>query len=258
MKNTLFALILLSAVLVSSCNNTYIEGKVLDGFGKPVPEAIVEVEGTNFVTQTDANGKYRISYVPGDVQVVVTKEGYAGGELAASIVKEMRVLAEPITVYEIPPAEEAFIIDDGRYVELRKGVLHSSKQDVSDSWHYREKYVYSVSYNPEDIPVVRKTAEPITLFDHEDRTVLLAKVMNPGTTGGTLLERVIDNGAEGFAAGDFTENRMFIEGEYLTLNAPNCRLKYYTLEPGDYAIIQYNRTKLIAISGPVYLFKVID
>lgn len=258
MKNTLFTLLLLSAVLVSSCNNTYIEGKILDGFGKPVPEAIVETVGTDYVTQTDTKGYYRITYVPGEVRVVVSKEGYASGELTASILKEMRVVAEPIILYEIPPAEEVFIIQDGRYVELRKGVLHSSKQDVSDSWHYREKYVYTVSYNPEDIPVVRKSKDPIALFDHEPRTVLLAKVMNPGTTGGTLMERIIDNGAEGFAAGDFTEIKMFIEGEYFTLNAPNSRLRYYTLDPGDYAIVEYSRNKLIAITGQVYLFKVTD
>ncbi|MDY0174440.1 MAG: carboxypeptidase-like regulatory domain-containing protein [Bacteroidales bacterium] len=258
MRNTLFVLVLLSAVLVSSCNNTYIEGKIVDGFGKPVPEATVNVEGTDFVSQTNGKGHYRITYVPGDVHVVVSKEGFANSSFTTSILKEMRVDAGPTILYEIPPAEEVFLMHKGRYVELRKGVLHSSKQDVSDSWHYREQYVYSVTYNPEDITAIQKTEEDVVLFDHCPGSVTLVKVMNPGTTGGTLLVRTVDNGARGFAAGDFTETRMFMEGEVVELDAPNCKLRYYTLDAGDYAIVQYNRHSLTAISGPVYLFKVID
>ena len=258
MRNTLFVLVLLSAVLVSSCNNTYIEGNVVDGFGKPVPEATIEVERTEFVSQTDDKGYYRISYVPGDVHVVVSKEGFASSSFTTNILKEMKVEAGPTILYEIPQAEEIFLMQEGQYVELRKGVLHSSKQDISDSWHYRDKYVYSVTYNPEDITAIQKTEEDVVLFDHYPGSVTLVKIMNPGTTGGTLLVRTVDNGARGFAAGDFTETRMFVEGEVVELDAPNCKLRYYTLDAGDYAIVQYNRHSLTAISGPVYLFKVID
>lgn len=60
----------------SVSGKTAISGKVLDSFNRPLVGASVTIEKTTFKATTDANGDYRIGYVPGTVALVVSMPGY--------------------------------------------------------------------------------------------------------------------------------------------------------------------------------------
>ena len=55
-------------------------GRVVDPFGRPLPGATVRIVGTQFSAETDAEGSYQLSYVPGYMRVQVTRPGYESVE----------------------------------------------------------------------------------------------------------------------------------------------------------------------------------
>ncbi len=44
-------------------------GQVVDGFDNALKDVEIKIKGTKFATKTDENGKYRISYHPGKVEI---------------------------------------------------------------------------------------------------------------------------------------------------------------------------------------------
>lgn len=76
-----------------------VSGVVLDRGQAPLPNAQVTVQGTRLGTQTDANGRFRISGVPGTSAVIeIRRLGYKMATITASVGSETRVSMEPASI----------------------------------------------------------------------------------------------------------------------------------------------------------------
>lgn len=70
---------------VSCAREQVISGKVTDEQGNALADAVVRIEDSGFATRTGADGTYQLDYTPGEVKLVVAKEGYGEQELALAI-----------------------------------------------------------------------------------------------------------------------------------------------------------------------------
>lgn len=87
------------AAALSACSQPRVTGQVLDGSGKPLSGATVNVENTTFTTITDDAGRYSVEYIPGKVQVSITKQGYTSERLALEIATKATYPAQSVKLY---------------------------------------------------------------------------------------------------------------------------------------------------------------
>lgn len=101
-----------------------ITGEVFDGFGLPLRDAAVSVEGTTFKTLTDSSGKYAVEYVPGNVRVRITREGYTPADLFLNIASASTYPSQQVTLYKIPPQQGVFLFGQSDYIPLARGRIN--------------------------------------------------------------------------------------------------------------------------------------
>ena len=147
MKKLITTILLLTAIVFGGCQKTAIEGKVIDGFGNPVKDAIIKIEGTQFTTQTNGSGEYSVGYVPGDITVLVTKPGFTDASFTVKIATETTFPAEAKTIYEIPKESGIFLMQDGMYKALSRGEVSSKKYSDSDGLFMGVYYEYYISFD---------------------------------------------------------------------------------------------------------------
>jgi hypothetical protein len=76
-------MLFMKVVLVLAAGQFPITGRVLDALeGKPLCEALVELEGLGARTVTDQEGKFTLTAPQGIWKLIISKKGYATGELA--------------------------------------------------------------------------------------------------------------------------------------------------------------------------------
>jgi Ca-activated chloride channel family protein len=82
MKNSLkiFAILILSAIIIAFTESKTINGKVTDSSGTPITGVSVMIKGTSKGTITDANGNYKISVEVTDKVLVFSFIGYKSAE----------------------------------------------------------------------------------------------------------------------------------------------------------------------------------
>lgn len=87
MKTVSYPILLTIALLgfAGCAKEQVIRGKVTDEQGNALADAVVRIENSAFVTRTGPDGTYKLDYKPGEVKLVVAKEGYGDQELALSI-----------------------------------------------------------------------------------------------------------------------------------------------------------------------------
>lgn len=127
--------LLLIFLSLNSCGNKpKIAGEVVDGFGNPLRDAVVSVEGTTFKATTNSNGKYSVGYVPGKISVMIRKEGYTSANLPFDIAIESAVPAETVTLYKIPEGKGVFFFGQSDYVPLTRGKISFTSKKFPFSW----------------------------------------------------------------------------------------------------------------------------
>lgn len=255
--NFTISIILLTTLVFTSCKNTVIEGKVLDGFGQPVKEATVKVDGTQFTAQTNRDGEYSVGYVPGDIKVIISKQGYTDTSFSVKISTEAKFPAAAVTIFKIPQSDSLFLMDGTKYSSLSTGNITEDQFNSGDYWSSRTTYIYTVHFDTTKMTTIKKGAGEIKFFDHDPRPLTLLQVQNPFGNGGTLLQRSVNNGGLGFAMGDFGDQGFAPPSRYTNLNAPHCGIRHCTLDVGYYAIVQYQKKSSPAVIGNAYVFRVI-
>jgi tetratricopeptide (TPR) repeat protein len=113
----------LLAILFSCSKKAEITGRVFDNFGKAIEGATVKIENTAFTTTTNKDGTYRISYVPGKVDVSIAKQGYSEGKLNLNIATESKFPAKDVTLYKMPSSNGVFAYGTDDYIALKCGKL---------------------------------------------------------------------------------------------------------------------------------------
>jgi TonB-linked SusC/RagA family outer membrane protein len=97
----LFALapLLVAPVKTANAQAGTVSGVVLDRGQSPLPNAQVTVQGTRLGTQTDANGRFRISGISGATAVLeIRRLGYKMTTTTAAVGTEARVSLEPASI----------------------------------------------------------------------------------------------------------------------------------------------------------------
>lgn len=108
-----------------------INGLVIDGFGRPVDGARVDVQinETNFKANTDDEGRYKVNYLQGDVKISYSKVGYTTIHLQPINLSEITELNfNPVTLWKYPEKGGLYLVSRGNYEEISRNDLFAEKQ----------------------------------------------------------------------------------------------------------------------------------
>ena len=192
-----------------------LRGRVIDGFGKPIPFVNIEAlsDGSKSKTSSDPTGIFSVSYNPGNIKLTFNKEGYVPSYIPLSLDEKTDLSIDDITLWKIPPKGGLFVVGDSDYIEINKAEYYfesSSKE--------RRFYV-------KGSPAVVK-GQALRIIDFQ--------IDNPLVTGKTLY-RVDSKGSVGnivfYPSQKYVLNR---EEDSYTKIADNVGMRRVNLPPGRY------------------------
>jgi len=266
MKKTKFLLMVIITITLFSCKRTAIEGVVKDGFGNPIKDVVVSIDGTQFTSKTDDNGEYSVEYVPGDIKVNISKVGYTDTSFNLKIATETTYPIATATVYEIPKEKGVWVMDYGsKQYEKIKIATTSVRSWSTSEWFTSVCYeVYSVllvdgnagSNSNYTIINSNSTQSEITFIDNDENNISLVKLNNDNANQYEILSRTINNCSMGFAMGDFRDKINFENSSY-SIKGSNVGIRKVNLNKGSvYAFVNYNKRSSKPVPQGIYLFKV--
>ncbi len=252
-------ILLLIAVAFSGCQKTDIEGKIFDGFGNPVKDAVIKVEGTQFTSQTDGNGKYSVGYVPGDIKVLISKTGFTGTTFSVKISTESTFPAENKIIYEIPKERGIWYMDfaSKQYLPIKKCDFSLDKKNSSaGGWTSQELESYFVRWSDIVKAKIELGNNSQSIFlDNTPEALSLIK-LDEGVSEAfcEILQRKINNGWMGFQMGDYSDKIMILKEDNTHFDN-GIVLRKANIEYGHaYAFVNYSVRNRNPIQGPIYLF----
>lgn len=154
-------------VNISEDHEGYISGVVTDVAGKPITDALLLVNGGQFVAHTDAEGKYTLYYLPaGSYNVEVRKLGYYDA-LEAVEVAELETTNHDFTLNVLPVYTVSGTVKDvagdpvaGATVEISGYNNHQTTTDADGKFSvagvYESPY-YSVTLNKNKYLALQKS-----------------------------------------------------------------------------------------------------
>ena len=249
---------LLLLVVTSSCNRTRIEGRVLNGFGKPVKDATVKVEGTQFVTTTNSDGEYSVGYVPGNIKVSITKDGFTDTSFSVNIATEAKYPAATVIVYEVPKEHGIYLMQNEQYKPFSKGSVRKQNYTRGDWLGMSQSDVYFVNFDENNITSIKQQDSTFSFLDCDPRPIALFKIAT-NTKGNIILTRSTGGGGAGFMMGDYNDNALFVNEKFqhFKKGENNITLRLAKLDEGLYAFAQYNKRGSPAINGELSVFRVV-
>lgn len=209
MKKLLLFILIINAILFAGCTKPTITGKVFDIFGNPVKDATVKIEGTQFTCQSAEDGSYSVGYVPGDIMVKITKQGFTENSFPLKISTEATFPAENKTIYELPSAKGIWFLDleKKQYVSVKPTSVQMNKWDSSRGFFYSETESYTVpSIDNNKTEIYLDKNKQLTFLDYDSRCQSLVKLSANKNGEWEILNRIKNNGDFGFMAGDFNDN----------------------------------------------------
>ncbi len=104
-----------------------IQGKVIDGFGKPIPLANVVIvsNGIKSKNTADITGAFSISYNTGNLKLTIDKEGYVPFYIPLSLDEITDIPVGDITLWKIPPKGGLFFASNDNYIEINSAEYYS-------------------------------------------------------------------------------------------------------------------------------------
>lgn len=214
-----------------------IVGDVSDGFGAPLRDATVSIEGTTFRSVTSRNGHYGIQYVPGKIKMSVNKEGYWPISLDFDIATESKFPAQPVTLIKIPESQGLWFLGTSDYLPLRKGRISEQKQEFSFSW---DNPLVTCSYIAQGEFVLVDHKSALKFMDNDPNVSILVKVKEGG-----LVFRQVRYWLK-------TEDKFDPLNERATRIQPETYIREVSLEKGKYAFVTIKSDE-IGTGGPSYL-----
>lgn len=110
-----------------------LRGRVIDGFGKPIPFANIEAlsDGSKSKTSSDPSGIFSVDYNPGNIRITFSKEGYVPAYIPLSLDEKTDLSIDDITLWKIPPKGGLFVVGDNEYISINNAEYYfesSSKE----------------------------------------------------------------------------------------------------------------------------------
>ncbi len=134
MKNCVSVIVVLLALkTLYAFEGGTLRGRVIDGFGKPIPSANIEAlsNGSKSKTTSNQTGNFTVSYNPGNINLTFTREGYVSAYIPLSLDEKTDLSVDDITLWKIPPKGGLFVVDEKDYREINKAEYYfesSSKE----------------------------------------------------------------------------------------------------------------------------------
>jgi hypothetical protein len=127
-KISVLAIAILLALKTSYAFETgTLHGRVIDGFGKPIPFANIEVlsDGSKSKTTSDPTGIFSVGYNPGNIKLTFNKEGYVPAYIPLSLDERTDLSIGDITLWKIPPKGGLFVVGDDDYIAINNAEYYS-------------------------------------------------------------------------------------------------------------------------------------
>jgi hypothetical protein len=249
------ALLVGLALTLTGCKRASIDGRVVDGFGDPVQDATVRVEGTEFVSGTNSKGEYSVRYVPGDITVLISKAGYTETSFSAKIATESTFPAESKTIYRIPGERGIWYMDFGtkQYVPIRTGAVQANETMEHIGWHrywHRSHVVQLLESNHTAIPTAGNRSVDLMFVDNTGVDTRLIQLDPLAGGRWSLLEK---SWSDGVMVEDASKVTILSESNRSAGNGLN--LRTVNVAPGHaYAFADYSAWGGGEMSGLAYLF----
>ena len=264
--------LLAGTVVLAGCGKQpRIEGRIIDGFGLPLPNAAVNISGTAFRATTDTNGNYSIEYAPGKVSLQASKPGYSTVNRTFDIATAITYPAEQMTLYKIPAGKGIFLFGDADYLPVARGsIAFSAKtfelsindpnfyENMADGPRVARIFMARGSFTP------AKSNSKIRFLDNtgsSPASLMLVRLKS----GDVILTRTIYGG--GFERSDDAQ----IIKSLSTSTVQGLTIKEASLPPGRYAFVtldssisagfdsigsRHGGISLNPVAEPIYLFEV--
>lgn len=99
-----------------------LRGRIIDGFGKPVSFADIEVtsNGSKHMATTDTSGNFSVTYSPGNIQLMAKKPEFV--PLSYSFMVEVidEIALDDITLWKVPPGGGLFFVGKDDYIKINE------------------------------------------------------------------------------------------------------------------------------------------
>lgn len=110
--------VILAAILATSCNPCVVRGTVVDMKGEPIPGVSVSLDAGEPHALTDELGRYALSISPGRVPLHFIKSGYTAGHLVLDVAEPRGVAANPVSLWCLPANTGAYLVENWKYVRM--------------------------------------------------------------------------------------------------------------------------------------------
>ncbi len=247
-------------ILLFSCGEPTINGKLVNNFENPIENAKVEIEGTAFTTQTNSNGEYSINFVPGDIKLKFSKENVLDTSLVVNIAVKEDFPAQMVKTYEVPQSGEINYFDKNNYINIPKVSVKQKRSNYTKEKDFAyirgpftitfEQKSYYAELDDKTIPSFKKGE--MLFIDSSENGIGLVKLQKDGnkynivTTGEPLYyydnfgkKNITKDSHWGFWGKNNFIRKTSIKTKYQSLNNQNngktFGLRPYNLKPGYYA-----------------------
>ena len=95
-------------------------GRILDKFKKPVSNATVRILGSSLEARTDRDGRYRLNYVPGQLQVTIQAPGHDPVQFGLALSAPTEYPVEDKVLLRLPPGPGVFYWDKDDWTALNE------------------------------------------------------------------------------------------------------------------------------------------
>ena len=113
-------------LLLAACGTPpSLEGKVVDIWGNPVEGATVMMVGQGEKPLTDAEGRYKLSLIPGKQEIKAGRKGYVQDHAFVEIAEGQVPTGPVFELYPRPEEPGFYAVASGQYVHLGPVMVHS-------------------------------------------------------------------------------------------------------------------------------------
>jgi hypothetical protein len=139
-ERVLTIIVLQFFILVTFCPAAFskqgiLTGQVVDGFDNELKDVEIKIKGTKFMTKTDENGQYRISYHPGKFEILFGKKGYATQIFPLNILDTTEIAMQKLNLWKLPESDGMFLVRMDDYKQVEKRSFFSKRDNDSISFY---------------------------------------------------------------------------------------------------------------------------
>lgn len=224
-QGTSLGLVWFLMVLASGCSHPVVEGRVIDPWGQPIKGAQVRVDKTTHTAVTGSDGRYELTFPPGEFVVKVSADGHTSHQIPLNVQQPVAVPAEDVKLFPLPTTKDVFALANGEAVAIP--TVPIEQQLISQD-------LFSSTYKllcPEEGSVV----VPAGSVEFIDRTPGVLMLATLGGYGLFLTSDHKSNKKSGYN-GLMKDSKEKVGAEELTVRRA-------TLEAGRYAWIELKRNR---------------